>query len=100
MTLTDEDRRTKPEERPGRGSRMLKLRLTDGQQHVHAFEYRYIAGLADDTPAGTKLLVHTVTVRRGMLMLTPDCAAVAGGSAGTVAPSQPAPSQHPTMSQP
>ena len=50
-------------ERPSRANRMLKLRLTDGQQWVSAIEHRRVPNLADAPEAGAKLLVGCVAVR-------------------------------------
>ncbi|KAL4420941.1 hypothetical protein ABPG77_004570 [Micractinium sp. CCAP 211/92] len=60
--------------------RCLKLLLTDGVQQVAALEYRPIAALRATTPAGTKLLLRDVPVRRGMMLLTPQNCSVLGGS--------------------
>ena len=81
LTLTEEERRPSAGPRPSRANRMLKLRLTDGQQWVSAIEYRRVPNLADEPIRGTKLLVSNIVVRRGLLLLCPTCVSVAGGAA-------------------
>ncbi|KAL1519641.1 hypothetical protein AB1Y20_023152 [Prymnesium parvum] len=86
VSLNDEQRRdrsnTPAEELTAEGKhRMLKLSLTDGLQELVGFEYQRIPELNARTQRGTKLLLHNVTVRRGMLVLTPACVTVIGGSA-------------------
>ncbi|KAI7842146.1 hypothetical protein COHA_004170 [Chlorella ohadii] len=61
------------------GQRCLKLLLTDGVQQVAAVEYRHTPALHSAMPAGCKLVVQGAAVRRGMLLLTPQCCAVLGG---------------------
>eukprot|EP00750_Incisomonas_marina_P026775 INCI5946.9.p1 GENE.INCI5946.9~~INCI5946.9.p1 ORF type:complete len:658 (-),score=113.42 INCI5946.9:444-2417(-) len=53
-------------------SRMFKLLLTDGVQHVPAIEFLPISALHAKIPIGTtKLLIRDVRVRRGIIQLTP-----------------------------
>lgn len=53
-------------------SRMFKLLLTDGVQHVPAIEFLPISALHAKIPIGTtKLLIRDVRVRRGIVQLTP-----------------------------
>lgn len=54
--------------------------LLAGVQQVAALEYRPIPALRSTTPAGTKLLLWDVPVRRGMLLLTQQNCSVLGGS--------------------
>ncbi|PRW59034.1 recQ-mediated genome instability 1 [Chlorella sorokiniana] len=61
------------------GHRCLKLLLTDGVQQVAAVEYRPTPALHSAMPAGCKLVVQGAAVRRGILLLTPQCCAVLGG---------------------
>lgn len=49
-------------------------------QQVAALEYWPIPALRATTPAGTKLLLRDVPVRRGMMLLTPENCSVLGGS--------------------
>lgn len=42
-------------------------------------EYRSTPALHSAMPAGCKLVVQGAAVRRGMLLLTPQCCAVLGG---------------------
>ena len=42
-------------------------------------EYRHTPALHSAMPAGCKLVVQGAAVRRGMLLLTPQCCAVLGG---------------------
>ena len=89
MTLADEERRTPPDQRAVHTNRMLKLRMTDGQQAVSGIEYRRLNNLSDATPPGTHVLVHNVVVRRGLLLLTPSCANVAAGAPGAITSTAP-----------
>ena len=85
MTITDEERRA-PDRLPAQ-KRMLKVHLTDGHQRVCGIEYARIPQLAENTALGTTLVLHNVTVRCGLLFLTPSCVHVAGGAPGAaVAP--------------
>lgn len=59
---------------------MLKLALTDGEQEVTGLEYQCIKELTPETVPGCKLLLHHVTCRRGLLILTPGCTSFVGGS--------------------
>lgn len=97
ITLTDEQR-NRPETTadgapdPHRAGRVLKLLLSDGSQRVAALEYQRITSLSAQTPVGTKLLVSNITVRRGLLLLTPASVFLIGGgtSIGNPNPSGPA----------
>lgn len=44
-----------------------------------AVEYRHTPALHSAMPAGCKLVLQGAAVRRGMLLLTPQCCAVLGG---------------------
>lgn len=59
--------------------RTLKMCLTDGKQKVFALEYKPIPSFSVDTPAGTKILVWEVLVRRGTLLLMGSNVKVLGG---------------------
>ncbi|KAJ4461405.1 putative recQ-mediated genome instability protein 1 [Paratrimastix pyriformis] len=61
-------------------NRLLKVALTDGTQMVGAMELRLVPALKLDIPSGTKVLLTNPLVRRGLLMLVPDCTRVLGGS--------------------
>ncbi|XP_074278469.1 recQ-mediated genome instability protein 1 [Silene latifolia] len=60
--------------------RCLKLSMTDGVQRVFGMEYRPIKSLAALSPAGFKVVIRNVHVRRGLLMLVPEVMEVLGGS--------------------
>ncbi|KAH9626060.1 hypothetical protein KSS87_001985 [Heliosperma pusillum] len=60
--------------------RCLKLSMTDGVQRVFGMEYRPIKSLAALLPAGFKVVIRNVHVRRGLLMLVPEVMEVLGGS--------------------
>lgn len=62
-----------------RPHRCLKLSLTDGKQRFFGMEYVRIPSLSPSMPAGTKALLHNVTVRRGLLLLTPENTQTIGG---------------------
>ncbi len=86
LTITDEQRRNRQSDKNSiqeGGTRMLKLCLTDGRQQLVGIEYRRLTGLHTDPPHGLKLVLSNVAVRRGVLLLTPDCAAVVGGGVGS-----------------
>ncbi|XP_060670661.1 recQ-mediated genome instability protein 1 [Ziziphus jujuba] len=59
--------------------RCLKLSMTDGVQRVFAMEYRPIKDLDVLAPAGLKVAICNVHVRRGLLMLVPESFEVLGG---------------------
>ncbi|KAL6750617.1 hypothetical protein V8C86DRAFT_3030788 [Haematococcus lacustris] len=69
--------------------RCLKLHLTDGgalllsavagRCHVFGIEYRHMPSLSWDCPAGCKVVVENVAVRRGVLLLQTENCAVLGG---------------------
>ncbi|KAK9748298.1 hypothetical protein RND81_02G048600 [Saponaria officinalis] len=60
--------------------RCLKLSMTDGVQRVFGMEYRPIKNLAALSPAGFKVVIRNVNVRRGLLMLVPEVFEILGGS--------------------
>ncbi|XP_023515609.1 recQ-mediated genome instability protein 1 [Cucurbita pepo subsp. pepo] len=64
---------------PASIKRCLKLSMTDGVQRVFGMEYRPIKGLEVLAPAGLKVVICNVTVRRGVLMLVPEAFEVLGG---------------------
>ncbi|XP_057480199.1 recQ-mediated genome instability protein 1-like isoform X2 [Actinidia eriantha] len=59
--------------------RCLKLSMTDGVQRVFGVEYRPIKGLEVLAPAGLKVAICNVNIRRGLLMLVPEVFEVLGG---------------------
>jgi len=61
--------------------RMLKLHLSDGVQELSGYEDRTLTELpaGEFTPAGFKVVVQEVPVRRGMLVLNPDNTKILGG---------------------
>ncbi|KAI3929631.1 hypothetical protein MKX01_025799 [Papaver californicum] len=59
--------------------RCLKLSMTDGVQRVFGMEYRPINNLQVLVPAGLKVVIRSVNVRRGLLMLVPEVLEVLGG---------------------
>ncbi|XP_057516758.1 recQ-mediated genome instability protein 1 isoform X2 [Amaranthus tricolor] len=59
--------------------RCLKLSMTDGVQHVFGMEYRPIKSLEVLVPAGFKVVIQNVHVRRGLLMLVPEVLEILGG---------------------
>ncbi|CAO2818168.1 unnamed protein product [Amaranthus hypochondriacus] len=59
--------------------RCLKLSMTDGVQHVFGMEYRPIKSLEALVPAGFKVVIQNVHVRRGLLMLVPEVLDILGG---------------------
>ena len=59
--------------------RCLQLLLTDGHTQVKALEYSPLRSLAWDQPAGAKLLLQDVPLRRGLLLLQPENCALLGG---------------------
>ncbi|XP_050375828.1 recQ-mediated genome instability protein 1 [Argentina anserina] len=59
--------------------RCLKLSMTDGVQRVFGMEYRPIQALEALAPAGFKVVVCNVHIRRGLLMLVPQSLEVLGG---------------------
>ncbi|KAL8566946.1 hypothetical protein ACOMHN_059746 [Nucella lapillus] len=61
-------------------SRMMLLRMTDGQTEVQGMEYRPIPALTSGLQPGFKVVVHgQVKCRRGVLMLAADNVQVLGG---------------------
>ncbi|XP_024537331.1 recQ-mediated genome instability protein 1 [Selaginella moellendorffii] len=67
------------ERNAGIGSRCLKLSMTDGAQRVFGIEYRPIPQLKVLQPAGLKICVRNVCIRRGMFLLVPEIVTVLGG---------------------
>ncbi|KAJ1270690.1 hypothetical protein BS78_06G071000 [Paspalum vaginatum] len=61
--------------------RMLKLSMTDGIQRIFGMEYRPIRDLAVLAPAGLKIIIRNVHIRRGLLMLVPEVIEILGGVA-------------------
>ncbi|CAI0548108.1 unnamed protein product [Linum tenue] len=59
--------------------RCLKLSMTDGVQRVFGIEYRPIRDLKVLAPAGFKMALRNVHVRRGLLMLVPEVLEILGG---------------------
>ncbi|KAF9605180.1 hypothetical protein IFM89_014293 [Coptis chinensis] len=59
--------------------RCLKLSMTDGVQRVFGVEYRPIKQLEVLAPAGLKVVIHNVHVRRGLFLLVPEVIEVLGG---------------------
>ncbi|KAJ4728822.1 recQ-mediated genome instability protein 1-like [Melia azedarach] len=59
--------------------RCLKLSMTDGVQRVFGMEYRPIKDLKVFAPAGLKVVICNVHIRRGLLMLVPEAIEVLGG---------------------
>ncbi|KAL6650706.1 hypothetical protein ACP70R_009631 [Stipagrostis hirtigluma subsp. patula] len=59
--------------------RCLKLSMTDGIQRVFGMEYRPIKDLQVLAPAGLKIVVRNVHIRRGLLILVPEVIEILGG---------------------
>ncbi|PNT60925.1 hypothetical protein BRADI_5g08320v3 [Brachypodium distachyon] len=59
--------------------RCLKLSMTDGSQRIYGMEYRPIKDLEVLTPAGFKIIIRNVHIRRGLLMLVPEVIEILGG---------------------
>ncbi|KAJ4960319.1 hypothetical protein NE237_020229 [Protea cynaroides] len=59
--------------------RCLKLSMTDGVQRVFGMEFRPIKDLEVLAPAGLKVAIRNVNIRRGLLMLVPEVLEVLGG---------------------
>lgn len=59
--------------------RCLKLSMTDGIQRIFGMEYRPIKDLAVLAPAGLKIVIRNVHIRRGLLMLVPEVIEILGG---------------------
>ncbi|KAJ1411862.1 Recq-mediated genome instability protein 1, C-terminal OB-fold domain [Sesbania bispinosa] len=59
--------------------RCLKLSMTDGVQRVFGMEYRPIQALEVCAPAGLKVAISNVHVRRGLLVLVPETIEILGG---------------------
>lgn len=74
----DVTRSRQEQEEAGRASRLLKLRLTDGHQHVVAMEYRPLPQL--EPRIGLKLEIRDVLVKHGVMLLVPAGVTVLGGA--------------------
>ncbi|KAG2565797.1 recQ-mediated genome instability protein 1-like [Panicum virgatum] len=61
--------------------RCLKLSMTDGIQRIFGMEYRPIKDLAVLAPAGLKIIIRNVHIRRGLLVLVPEVIDILGGIA-------------------
>nr|CAB3486868.1 unnamed protein product [Digitaria exilis] len=59
--------------------RCLKLSMTDGIQHIYGMEYRPVKDLAVLAPAGLKIVIKNVHIRRGVLMIVPEVIEILGG---------------------
>ncbi|KAK6250289.1 RecQ mediated genome instability protein 1 [Theobroma cacao] len=59
--------------------RCLKLSMTDGVQRVFGMEYRPIKDLQVLAPAGLKVAICNIHIRRGLLVLVPESLEVLGG---------------------
>ncbi|KAK3144936.1 hypothetical protein QOZ80_4AG0320010 [Eleusine coracana subsp. coracana] len=59
--------------------RCLKLSMTDGIQRIFGMEYRPIKDLEVLAPAGLKIVIRNVHIRRGLLMLVPEVIEILGG---------------------
>lgn len=60
-------------------SRCLKLSMTDGVQRVIGIEYQPITALRNLFPAGFKICVRNVFVRRGVFLLSCESVEIIGG---------------------
>ncbi|EFC47713.1 predicted protein [Naegleria gruberi] len=61
--------------------RMLKFTLSDGHvNNIQAVEYKPLDSLSLKTPLGCKIKLTKVLVRRGILLLIPECISILGGS--------------------
>ncbi|CAN6241985.1 unnamed protein product [Urochloa humidicola] len=63
----------------GGPKRCLKLSMTDGIHRIFGMEYRPIKDLAVLDPAGLKIVIRNVHIRRGLLMLVPEVIEILGG---------------------
>uniref|UniRef100_A0ACD5UXF9 Uncharacterized protein n=1 Tax=Avena sativa TaxID=4498 RepID=A0ACD5UXF9_AVESA len=59
--------------------RCLKLSMTDGIQRIYGMEYRPIKDLQVLAPAGFKIVLRNVHIKRGLLMLVPEVIEILGG---------------------
>ncbi|ONK66545.1 uncharacterized protein A4U43_C06F9300 [Asparagus officinalis] len=60
--------------------RLLRFVLTDGQSDVTAIEYAPIPSISEEIPPGTKIcLENKVSVRNGILCLSPKVVTIVGG---------------------
>lgn len=63
----------------GPAQRCLKFAVSDGHALAYGIEHRQVRDLSTKTPAGCKLVLKDVEVRRGYLLLSPDSCRVLGG---------------------
>ncbi|KAK6730804.1 hypothetical protein RB195_007336 [Necator americanus] len=71
---------THPSRKDGGKYCFLKMKLTDGQNVVHAIQYGGVQFLDEKAPSGTKiLLISRVLLRRGILLLNSSNCQVLGG---------------------
>uniref|UniRef100_A0A0D9W4A3 RecQ-mediated genome instability protein 1 n=1 Tax=Leersia perrieri TaxID=77586 RepID=A0A0D9W4A3_9ORYZ len=59
--------------------RCLKLSMTDGIQRIYGIEYRPIKDLEVLAPAGFKIVIRNVHIRRGLFMLVAEVLEILGG---------------------
>lgn len=71
--------RQRYQDTPAGIKRCLKLSMTDGVQRVFGMEYRPIKDLEVLAPAGFKIVLRDVNIRRGLLMLVPENLDILGG---------------------
>ncbi|BBN10262.1 RecQ-mediated genome instability protein 1 [Marchantia polymorpha subsp. ruderalis] len=71
--------RDRYQEKAAGPGRTLKLSMTDGVQRVYGMEYRPIKALQVFSPAGLKVSLRNVCVRRGLLLLVPEILEIMGG---------------------
>ncbi|KAH8964640.1 hypothetical protein BDL97_04G077600 [Sphagnum fallax] len=71
--------RDRYQERVASAHRCLKLSMTDGVQRVFGIEYRPIALLKCFLPAGIKICLRNVHVKRGIFLLVPEVVEILGG---------------------
>ncbi|KAG6553193.1 hypothetical protein Mapa_005253 [Marchantia paleacea] len=71
--------RDRYQEKAAGPGRTLKLSMTDGVQRVFGMEYRPIRALQVFSPAGLKVSLRNVCVRRGLLLLVPEILEIMGG---------------------
>jgi len=79
ILLEDEEEEVREKRRSGRGNgeRLLKMELTDGRKVFMAIELKRIPQL--EGFCGEKLLLNNCHVRRGCLIIIPECCVVIGG---------------------
>lgn len=71
--------RERYKETPAGCRRCLKLCITDGVQRIFGIEYRPIKDLMVLSPAGLKIALRNVHIRRGLLFLVPEVVDILGG---------------------